>query len=110
MVTNANEDYIIANWTVETGKVYKTTVRWKTITTPPNLVRISWGSGQGLGDYYSPYKDGSTDWTTTTAYITTTGTALHLFLQESSATDNIMTMYVDNISIKKVQGNYGTLS
>ena len=97
-------------WTVDNDSIYKLSITWKTEGTNTNEWQYGWGTTQTNGSYGIEVEDGSTDWVTSVKYIKTTSTSLHLYLQEKESTSNALALYVDSISIKKVQGNVGTMT
>ena len=107
--TDANAEWVSAtsNFTVENGKCYKFSVTWKTASSSHAMKHLI-GTSSGNSSYVNiEGVAGSTDWVTTDYYFITTATTLNFKFAEFTGDSNII-MYIDNISIKKVQGNVGT--
>ena len=71
---------------------------------------MGWGTTKNGGDYINQQVDESTDWVTTTNYIKTTTTTLGAFIHEGAGTSDTKTIYIDSVTIKKVQGNVGLMT
>jgi len=105
---NAESMYATSNFTVENGKLYKFSVTWKT-TSSSHAMKHLIGTNYYNGSYINiEGVAGSTDWVTSDYYFVTTSTALNFMFAEFVAPPSEIVMYIDNISIKKVQGNVGT--
>jgi len=109
VVTSVDNGYALVSsaWTVDNDSTYKLSITWKTDGTQTNEWRYGWGTSGASAQYGSTEVNGSTDWVTSVEYIKTTSTSLHLFVQERNSTSNALALYIDSISIKKVQGNIG---
>ena len=108
--TDANAEWMSGpsgNFTVENGKCYKFSVTWKTASSSHSMKHLI-GTSNSNGSYVNiEGVAGSTDWVTSDYYFITTSTTLNFRFAEFTGDSEII-MYIDNISIKKVQGNVGT--
>ena len=109
LVTTENGDGISAssNFTVEIGKLYKFSITWKTESNDHSMKHLI-GTTAGSTNYVNlEGVSGSTEWVTSDYYFVTTHNILNFKFAEFTGDSDIV-MYIDNISIKKVQGNVGT--
>ena len=108
LVTTENGDGISAssNFTVEIGKLYKFSITWKTESNDHSMKHLI-GTTAGATNYLNlEGVSGSTEWVTSDYYFVTTHNILNFKFAEFTGDSDIV-MYIDNISIKKVQGNAG---
>ena len=109
LVTTENGDGISAssNFTVEIGKLYKFSITWKTESNDHSMKHLI-GTTAGATNYLNlEGVSGSTEWVTSDYYFVTTHNILNFKFAEFTGDSDIV-MYIDNISIKQVQGNVGT--
>jgi len=113
---DANEDEARASWTVDNTSFYRVRIRLKTdATNASGAFNVLLGTAAG-GTQYSSNTYGYDNspsagtWHTITEYITTSSTTLHFAFQEKSASSNDLVIYVDNISVKKMNDDHDLVS
>jgi len=95
------------NLTLENGKFYKLSITYKTDSVNDEM-RFKLGTGNNDGTYFDVYPiAGSTDWVTLNYYFLTSSTTFDMTIIENVSSPSEITAYIDNISIKKIQGNVG---
>jgi len=110
-VTGTSQEGAKVNWTVDNTSFYRIRMRYRAEEVHTTGFKILLGTSSG-GSQYSAneYDTVAGVWDTITEYVTTTGTTLHMAIEEKDMSSNILTMYIDNISVKKMNDGHDLVS